>query len=381
MPPPVNTLAGMDQPGGTLVNGLFSSGTAPFAAAPTLADAWQHNAQAYGDWVEQQRADGVAKGLLDPVTGWPNQNALLDAAHQYADAVLMGHSLRSGEQPLTATDGDFATSRSKLMYNAPDKPPRPFAADYPAGATADANGRLTTDIDGSPLEARYVAGRKVLGGVDEAIPAEEYDALGKAAIGSRPAPVAPREISGDAGRFVKTANPDTGDAEYNIYINRALSAGQKLAATGHEFGHMVDELVGQIPTTGLSRELAQVYNTMGTGTERTRNLMGPQNLGYAPAEVPREQMAEAIRAYLTNPNYLKTVAPRTAAAIRDAVNTNPRLSNVIQFNSAGGLAGGGAAAVAGGRQPADAMPDPQAPARQPFSLDPSLWIEPPQPRP
>jgi hypothetical protein len=31
-------------------------------------------------------------------------------------------------------------------------------------------------------------------------------------------------------------------------------------------------------------------------------------------------MAEAIRAYMADPNYLKTVAPKTAAAIRAAVN-------------------------------------------------------------
>jgi hypothetical protein len=46
-------------------------------------------------------------------------------------------------------------------------------------------------------------------------------------------------------------------------------------------------------------------------------------------------MAEAIRAYIQDPNYLKTVAPKTAAAIRKAVNGNPRLSKAIQFNSLG----------------------------------------------
>jgi hypothetical protein len=44
-------------------------------------------------------------------------------------------------------------------------------------------------------------------------------------------------------------------------------------------------------------------------------------------------MAEAIRAYMADPNYLKTVAPKTAAAIRKAVNAHPFLSKVIQFNA------------------------------------------------
>jgi hypothetical protein len=49
-------------------------------------------------------------------------------------------------------------------------------------------------------------------------------------------------------------------------------------------------------------------------------------------------MAEAIRAYLADPNYIKTVAPKTAAAIREAVNSNPRLSKILQFNTIAGLA-------------------------------------------
>lgn len=44
-------------------------------------------------------------------------------------------------------------------------------------------------------------------------------------------------------------------------------------------------------------------------------------------------MAEAIRAYLVDPNYIKTVAPDLAAAIRDAVNSDPTLAPVIQFNN------------------------------------------------
>ena len=48
-------------------------------------------------------------------------------------------------------------------------------------------------------------------------------------------------------------------------------------------------------------------------------------------------MAEAIRAYITDPNYIKTVAPKTAAAIRERVNTHPLLKRFIQFNTLAGL--------------------------------------------
>lgn len=109
---------------------------------------------------------------------------------------------------------------------------------------------------------------------------------------------------------------------------------------GHEVGHVIDEVAGQIPTAGLNTELRGVYNTLGTGRERSTNLMGPQHLGYGGDEIPRELMAEALRAYMADPNYLKTVAPKTAAAIRKAVNAHPTLSKIVQFNAAMGALGG-----------------------------------------
>ncbi len=106
----------------------------------------------------------------------------------------------------------------------------------------------------------------------------------------------------------------------------------------HELGHVIDEIAGQIPIAGLSTELRQVYNTLLTGRERTRNLTAPQHVGYKTEDVPREYMAEAIRAYMADPNYLKTVAPKTAAAIREAVNPNTHINKIVQFNTIAGLA-------------------------------------------
>lgn len=94
-------------------------------------------------------------------------------------------------------------------------------------------------------------------------------------------------------------------------------------------------------------ELRAVYNSLNN-PNRTLDKSDaaawskpfrPESLRYEGADVPRELMAEAIRAYMTDPNYLKTVAPKTAAAIRKAVNTDPRLSPTIQFNT-GGLPAG-----------------------------------------
>jgi hypothetical protein len=69
--------------------------------------------------------------------------------------------------------------------------------------------------------------------------------------------------------------------------------------------------------------------------------LAPEHLHYPRDEVPRELIAEAVRAYMSDPNYLKTVAPRTAARIREFVNSHPTLSKIIQFNSLAGLTAGG----------------------------------------
>jgi hypothetical protein len=71
-------------------NVLLGPPTQPLAPPPTQADAWDANSQAYSGWLAQQRASGVASGMIDPDSGWPTQNALLDAAHQWGSAMIAG---------------------------------------------------------------------------------------------------------------------------------------------------------------------------------------------------------------------------------------------------------------------------------------------------
>jgi hypothetical protein len=92
----------------------------------------------------------------------------------------------------------------------------------------------------------------------------------------------------------------------------------------------------------LLEELKGVFNTLNNPARTFRGgeavdwieAVTPKDFGYKGEQVAREYWAEAIRAYLSDPNYLKTVAPKVAAAIRAAVNANPRLNKIIQFNSA-----------------------------------------------
>jgi hypothetical protein len=68
--------------------------------------------------------------------------------------------------------------------------------------------------------------------------------------------------------------------------------------------------------------------------------MGPGYVGYKCDAASRELIVEAIRAYMADPNYMKTMAPNTAAAIRESINAHPTLSKIIQFNTIAGLASG-----------------------------------------
>lgn len=262
-----------------------------------------------------------------------NGVGLLAMGAPVAKSAALSRGLLSG-----AAD-DVLASRTASLYNAPAKSPRPFTADYPNGATTNGAGRLALDMDGRPLTARYVVGRTEAGGGDVALPREAYDAIAKAGTGSPLRHVAP----GTHG----LGRNDYGGVPVNQYTREPLGAfvsnetpAKSLdKVTAHEIGHVIDQVVGELPTTGVMNELKGVYNTLNTGRERATNLMGPQHVGYKDGDVSRELWAEFIRAYMADPNYAKTIAQKSAEALRKAVNPNPRLNKTIQFNSMGGLLG------------------------------------------
>lgn len=200
-------------------------------------------------------------------------------------------------------------------------------------------------------------GRRVDRGADEAIPPTEFDAIATESVG------APAKASalpdGELGRISVAPGSRLPTA---IALSDRLSAGQVPKVYAHELGHAIDQLAGEIPTAGLQRELDRVYNAGISGVHRARNLTGPQHVGYKGDDIPRELMAEAIRAYMTNPTYMKTEARKTAAAIRKAANRDPMVNRIIQFNVLPYLAPGSLAAAlaagaygAGGSGPAEDM--------------------------
>jgi hypothetical protein len=179
-------------------------------------------------------ARGFLQGLLDLMhgAGGDAPRPLSDSDIPYTDPRLTPDAMQTlglmvGPEmigPRAAADATSLASRSAGLYNPPVQPLRPFEADYPSGKwpggpPADAAGRLTQDIDGRPLVARWVVGRNVVGGKDQAVPAAELDAVGRAATGRGFEAAPPREIGSDAGRLA--VSPSTG-LPLQIYLRSNL---------------------------------------------------------------------------------------------------------------------------------------------------------------
>jgi hypothetical protein len=226
------------------------------------------------------RGVGELLNMVNPATSYREYNASMREG-KYGDAAMNAFGLTPGAA-LTAGAARIAgaapsivanavpisvASRSPRMYNPPEKPARPFSADYPDGARHDpATGRLTYDIDGRPLTAERIVGRRVVGGGDQALAATQLVPLAEAATGQLPKAVASREqIGKDAGRYVVTRDRRSGDVlDRAIYLNRNLTEAQVPKVLAHEVGHAIDEIAGGIPIAGLNTEMRQLYNTLGT---------------------------------------------------------------------------------------------------------------------
>lgn len=247
-------------------------------------------------------------------------------------------------------------SKSSSLLDPKPLPQRPFSDDYPSASSSDAGSTLKQDIEGRELRAPFIAGRNISGDADEGVElasaSEIASKLGAPPQGvARSAPL----LKGDAGAYVRLGD------DRSIAFDKSLPLDAQRRVISHEVGHAIDDLVfgvqgkkgAKIPVDGLSKELASVYENLNTkGWFKPGRGATPKALGYSESVSDAEKMAEAIRAYMFDPNWLKSVAPKTAARIREHANDNPSINRVIQFNSAAPAAVGagliGAAAMTGG---------------------------------
>jgi hypothetical protein len=128
-----------------------------------------------------------------------------------------------------ASGAESLESRSASLYHPPVKSPRPFAA-----VPADAAGRLTADIEGRPLFAERIIGRRTLGGADEALTPAQLDAIAEKILGRRPEMVPAEALPGKA---VGAYNPNTG----RTVVYRGLPDNTRDMVAAHEIAHGIDD--------------------------------------------------------------------------------------------------------------------------------------------
>jgi len=294
-------------------------------------------------------------------------------------------------------------SRTTNIYNPPSQPPRPFEADYPPekwpnGPPVDAQWRLTHDIGGRPIEpGASIAGRNSATQGDQAPTSAELATVTKGLIGSLPQSVPESSLSGErVGQY--GVRVDNGKPSRRVEILDSLIPADHDTTLRHEIGHMMDDLSGTIdpyqnnpkyaglmkahPAPDLNaedyvlpykmeNELATIYNDFNNpmlARARAANPdidprqssffqnFSPTDRGYPKSKVNEERWAEAFRAYLTDPNYIKTVAPNVAVYVREAWNSNPELARILHLNSLGPLAAAGAGAAAYSLVPVEGDP-------------------------
>ncbi len=239
-------------------------------------------------------------------------------------------------------------SRAIGMFKPPRIWQRPFNWDYRTPPRTDESGRLLFDIEGRPLRANFIAGRRFADKPDVPLSADEIrQAIDQLPIRYAETPGIP--IKGKVNEGVVglyQGYPSGRGPAGNMFVKSTLSPEDRDLTRAHEFGHVIDHFTGILSKKLTDQEIAElrkVYTTLRAGPRKTLYPQ-PEDFGYPENQVNRELVAEGVRAYLTNPNYFKMVAPRTAAKIREAASRKRSLKRVIQFNSLGaaGLVGAGA---------------------------------------
>lgn len=226
-----------------------------------------------------------------------------------------------------------ASSRTGRMRYAPPVQQRPFEADYKA-ASGEVGEPLRRTIEGAPLTANFVAGRRVVGGNDQALSEAEVEALAGQLVRTIQFGVPRREMPQDAVGAFTTQNGG------RIRLSADLAPEQQPLVLGHEVGHAIHDRMPYSQSNDWEPYSAEFRRSFRDTTIpfTSRNIdakIEPKHLGYKkPDDINNEFWAQAIWSYMTDPNYMKSANPKLAKQIRGLVNENPYLKDFIQFNSA-----------------------------------------------
>lgn len=282
-------------------------------------------------------------GLLGQGLGVAAPTTLIAKAPQVARGLLsLIGDYRGGAQALRNTaeiplESVTYTSANGKMGVPDPVPQRPFHDDYPSASGSDVGQPLVSDMDGRPIfPGATVAGRRTVGGDDIPLSAEEVDDIfRRLGVDTQGVPRASAALQGDAGRYVR--GPGEGgkvDRTVSYATDFGSAAANQLAR--HELGHVVEDLSfgRSIPTNGIKKELLSNYEQSNpVGNFKPGRGATPETFGYSGPEVDSELIAEAFRHYINDPNSMKSKFPKTAARLREYINTNQNLNEYLHLNS------------------------------------------------
>jgi hypothetical protein len=235
---------------------------------------------------------------------------------------------------------------------------RAFSEDYSPGSVSGKVGTtLSVDMHGNPLgpdvedlldnpetPAPVVAGRRVVGGEDQPLTNDEILKLAEGLTGAKPRKVPRAAIGGAVSKVPLIFNsnkqfvgPDA------IQIANDLKPDEESRAVAHGTARAIDLYLEQpgslknynsgkygLRPEDIDEELLNVYRDQNNPGSASHT---PINDGYNAQEAPHELLTEGIRAYLTNPNYIKTIAPNLAGALRYLITNHDFLRKLVRFNS------------------------------------------------
>jgi hypothetical protein len=168
----------------------------------------------------------------------------------------------SGREPAMVAD-----SKDIMLYAPPRIWQRPFLFDYRKVPKTDDIGRLLEDVEGRPLGAKYVAGRRFIGQADQALSAADIrDALSQLDIRLLPKKKIPGQPADVVGQYVgyQVGKKPVGE----IYVKSALTPKDQDLTIAHEFGHGLDHFtrtVSEKLTPDEIAELRKIYPTQRAG--------------------------------------------------------------------------------------------------------------------
>lgn len=288
--------------------------------------------------------DEMQGSVLDPNTAAVRQGAelgfpvgTLAQLSPLAGMFARSGAIKSAAQNVTNGANSAKMSAGLLTPAAPNL--RGFELDYPKPITEPQGSALRFSIEGAPLTAPLIAGRRVVAGVDEALQRGEA-AYAAAGLGVTPQAVGSSALGRSTAGNFRPMFSDSGrfQGPREIKVLDSLNPQDANQVVGHEFGHLLDDIIAGndgVKAKGTSKELDELYSALNKKLNGNK-LWRPQDDGYKGADIAKEKWAEAFRAYQEDPNFIKTIAPNVAKEIRQRVNTHPEISKVIQFNSAAG---------------------------------------------